>query len=694
MVLAVREVEDASREQSGAVDVVVTTDGTAEGELVASALRARGLDVIESSLNAVEARALVDVPAVIIFDADEPGAPDAVMRVAAMPSVDAMFLLFSSNPAELVQAGEVAKVFLRPIDIDAVLAEIVLNSAPPSRVPSLPSMMPGAGSVRPTAPPELRDSDVPRIPTPASFESGELTGDDPMIGGRRLHLYPSPELARLLAVAEERANTPHAQSASFAETPLPSPVDPEVLALLDEPIDADDGGTGSGWGHAETPQSIRGTPLSVRRPAEATGPIPETNPGISQVDEVPRDGPDTQYADGPSLGEVFTSRVPELVVPLAPRVEVIAVPPRDAPKLVAAQNIPEPRVPRPAPRADEVWDEGGAVTALASAIANRASGSVLLGSNTGQRRVVLRDGDIVTAASSHDAETLLAFLAERGEIARETAARMAGKLPPSGRHAGAALIAHGHLGQDDLWPVLRAHAEWIIGRAMIEPRGTFNFEDELPARLAAEPGVFGGATGAEVFVELVRRVIPPAVALERMGGDAAKITEGARAALLGECALAEDVADLVRAAGGWSVGEVLAASDPELVSVLHALAELGVINVVRPAEGPPGPGSKGPDPIDEEALRERVAARRALVEEGDYFALLGVPRSATGYEIRRAYVDLRRAFEPARLLTGKTADLFDDLRLILEVVDEAYDILREDRRRERYRRAIEAGPPG
>src|SRR6185312_14263080 len=104
-------------------------------------------------------------------------------------------------------------------------------------------------------------------------------------------------------------------------------------------------------------------------------------------------------------------------------------------------------------------------------------------------------------------------------------------------------------------------------------------------------------------------------------------------------------------------------------------------------------GAAAFDPLDEEAVRQRVRARLALVEEGDYFALLGIARAATGYEIRRAYLELRRAFEPTRVLTAATADLAADVRLVIEVLDEAYEILREPNRRERYRRAIEAGPP-
>ena len=42
--------------------------------------------------------------------------------------------------------------------------------------------------------------------------------------------------------------------------------------------------------------------------------------------------------------------------------------------------------------------------------------------------------------------------------------------------------------------------------------------------------------------------------------------------------------------------------------------------------------------------RERVRARWQLVTEADYFALLGVRRDATAFEIRRAYQSARRDF--------------------------------------------------
>lgn len=704
------------------VDVVVTTDATAEGELVASALRARGFLVIEARLGAVEARALVEVPTVVLFDGDEEGAADAIMRVAAMPSVDAALVVFATEPEHLGQAAEVARVFERPVDIDAVLAEVVLSASPPSRAPAAPSMPPGSGSVRPSAPPELRDSDVPRIPTPGTLAGLEGSlGDEDDLPRARLHLAPSPELARLLAAAEERASRePTGAPSTLGQANGSGPVGADVLALLDEPLDADDAeyGTGAGGSAANTPSSAVGTALALRsRPGTTGGGQPATNPGISRVEATPRDGGangslasrDSSVAREQAHLEAEPPSEPAaaLAVPSPPPTKGRALPysaPQTTPVAVppAARGvvIPPPlgaSSPRPAVErgafGPEVWAEGGAVGALGRAIAARTTGALTLQSNGRVRHVVLRDGDVVTAASEVDAESLATFLVERGDLARETAARLRGRLPPSGRHAGAALVAHGHLAQDDLWPVLRAHAEWITARALVEPTGTTHFEDEPPARLRAEPSVFGGGTGAEVLVEIVRRAIPPEVALARLGGEGARLAEGAQMSLLAECALTEDGSDLVRAAAGWTVGEVLSASDPEWASVLYALVALGVIEVLAAVGGAEPRDEAGPDPLDEEAFRGRVRARLALVEEGDYFALLGVPRSATSYDIRRAYVELRRAYEPGRVLTASTADLHGDLRLVLEVLDEAYDILRDAHRRERYRRAIEGPPP-
>ncbi|MBX3221931.1 MAG: hypothetical protein KF795_15550 [Labilithrix sp.] len=334
---------------------------------------------------------------------------------------------------------------------------------------------------------------------------------------------------------------------------------------------------------------------------------------------------------------------------------------------------------------------------LAEAIARRLSGAICYEHDRVVRRLVVREGDLVTAASGADRESLVCFLGARGELPRDEVERLAGKVPPYGRHAGAALVAHGWLGQDQLWSALRAHAEWIATSVLRLAGGTAQLETEPPGRLRSEPSVFAAATGAEIFVELVRRAVAPEEAIEALGGEASRIGDGPAQSLLTECALPPAELELVSRARGGTLGDLLARSpDPDIASVVHGLALLGVLDVLPAAE----PSRASPvnvldaeaAALDEEALRARIRARLELVDEGDYFSLLGVSRDATSYEVRRAFVELRRAFEPTRILSPRLHDLEGDVRKIVVVLEEAYEILRDVTRRERYRRAIDARP--
>jgi hypothetical protein len=342
----------------------------------------------------------------------------------------------------------------------------------------------------------------------------------------------------------------------------------------------------------------------------------------------------------------------------------------------------------------ETLRAGTSIRILAQAIVCRWSGSIAFEVDQGIRRVVFRGGDFVTAASGVHAESLVAFLVARGDLPRDIA-REAHKLPPSGRHAGAALVARGNLAQDQLWEVIRAHAEWIIGQTVNIAAGSAVLETELPGRLKDEPSVFGGATGAEVLIDTLRRIVDPEVAAQSLGGWDVHLAPGAKAALMNECALATEEAELVAHPEGHTLRELVSqVGDLSFASAVQALVELGVLQVgINTREEAPDPDlERAIRSVDVHALRERIVSRRSLVEEGDYFALLGLPRSATGYDIRRAYTKLRRDLDPSRALTAGTADLEEDLDEILVVLDEAYEILRDQVRRERYRRAIEATP--
>jgi hypothetical protein len=186
-------------------------------------------------------------------------------------------------------------------------------------------------------------------------------------------------------------------------------------------------------------------------------------------------------------------------------------------------------------------------------------------------------------------------------------------------------------------------------------------------------------------------VLSPEVAIRRLGGRDARLNDGSAKHLLSECTLGDATVSLIQEARGLTVGELFERSDtPDLAAELYGLCELNVVEVLKLGRASRTEPPAKADSLDEAALRERIRARRALVEEGDYFAILGISRLATSYDVKRAYVRLRRQFDPNRMLTAGTAELRDDVDLIVQVLEEAYDVLRDELRRERYRRALEA----
>ena len=735
---------------------VFVSDPSAEAERMSQALRGAGYVVIDVPLSMLIARVAVQRPRVILVDADAEGALEAVGRVhevADLEEIDVLFLGRKNETGEGLSAHEDALsregsgFFARPVDVDGLLRKIELltggPSRPPTRLSSSPpsrpsSRAPASGGVVSLPPASMRSPEIRPVarntPPPPARTVLPTLGPPTLGGSSSVELAPpsirkatsvqaplSGELEALLVEAEQRIGGQFSQ-----DSMLPSPEEEieavlpaDVLASLDEPIDDDEDDaildpnlaaihrghtTGAGQGRGTTgAETGAGTPPVPRagssRPNAAEQPSvpPKTHGGthagastgasttgaVMNRTQARAMGPaDFAARDASLLPSQAPS--PERRTPSPPPVIVAAIE-RPAPVVVANDAVALPSVlgPTDAPRV------------LAEAIAARETGVVAFQSSAGVRRVVLREGDVVTAASSLEEESLLPFLAARGELPRDRVAQLAGKVPAAGRHAGAALVAHGYMRQDQLWTVLRAHAEWVLGRVIAQESGTAGIEIDPPGRLKSEPSVFGGATGAEVFVEAVRRQLAPSEAVLRLGGEGSRIVDGPNARIASECALGAAETEWLSRTRGQTIGDALAtAGDPDFAAVLYALVALGVCETIRALGAPPvrDVGAPTADPLDEEAIRARVRARLQIVDEGDYFAVLGVPRDATSYEVKRAFLELRRTFEPSKLLTPGLGDLVEDVRKIAVVLDEAYEILRDAGRRERYRRAIDASP--
>jgi hypothetical protein len=94
---------------------------------------------------------------------------------------------------------------------------------------------------------------------------------------------------------------------------------------------------------------------------------------------------------------------------------------------------------------------------------------------------------------------------------------------------------------------------------------------------------------------------------------------------------------------------------------------------------------------DRRAVDERRAvllARYALVEEGDYFEVLGVSRDATDAEVQHAHDQIARELAPDAIEPALARELGAKLDAIREVVGEALRVLVDKRLRPRYQNRL------
>jgi hypothetical protein len=636
--------------------IIVIADQSVTGSSLEKELKSKGFAVVGDVAPRLLANQMVPGHAhLVIIDADAAGTTEALTRVHSIAGSRVIVIALGRPSAAI--AHHVIASFLRPVQLSKVV----------ERVEALMS------ELRYQQPPRSERISEPKI---ATIDVEKIILEVESNPNERVEkgLPPDEELkallpAHLLAHLEEAIDVDSAQS-----VPNPPSSPPTITPPARSPSTNPAAETRS-----DSAPASEGTGARVYPPSRAfASDLPEqTSFAITPVESV-------EYGDPPVHDTPTAGRAQELT-------------PSPVAKSEQPKDVLSEIEPAPVASIRQVLSEPEDVLELlADSILQRKSGVLRFEDARGVRRVVLSEGDILTVASAVEGESLMAYLLSKREISDE-ASRLEGRIPPFGRRAAAALVAHGYLSQNRLHDVLEFHASWLLTRVLYMTLGAVRFEVEPPARLRDEPSAFGGAAGPAVFVDVVRRCVSPRHAVERLGGGDARLLAGARPDIQVECGLSPQELEFAGRVVGQSVAmlQEKTADDESALTMIYALVLLSVFAVSEGVQAPNGKRAMSDvsDPlldakIDESAIRSAIAARRSLVDDGDYFLVLGVDPNATGYEIRRAYLELRRAFDSKTLMRPSLLDLRDDLRLILQVIDEAYDVLKDPTRRDRYRRAI------
>ena len=102
------------------------------------------------------------------------------------------------------------------------------------------------------------------------------------------------------------------------------------------------------------------------------------------------------------------------------------------------------------------------------------------------------------------------------------------------------------------------------------------------------------------------------------------------------------------------------------------------------AAAPPAPSPAPGAASAERQLRDALLAVAPRAKERDLFARLGIPETAGREDAKKAFLALARQFHPDRFASPSLADLQDVVKDFFSAVNEAYEVLSDDRKRAEY----------
>lgn len=320
------------------------------------------------------------------------------------------------------------------------------------------------------------------------------------------------------------------------------------------------------------------------------------------------------------------------------------------------------------------------------------TGRVVMRRDEEEKRIEFDKGSVIFASSGTSGDRMGQLLVREGKINEEQLLHCRQLASSSGRRMGEILVDLGYLKPRELLPAVRQHLEDIFYSVFAWTAGSY---DAMPEQAIEERIRLSRHPAALIMEGIGRKYDAPR--LEACFGDGKTVVlvqqDQTLAAVTGATELsASENKAIGLFDGGHTVADIASscALEPLRVAQLaHALVCLGVAEIVESSADDGAERQKARAHLfgetDLEIDRKRVLAKYMLVQEADYFQLLGVRHDASGFEIRRAYEASQRYFCAESFPLEIQEELATVLQEITEVIDEAFLVLSDDRVRNSYR---------
>lgn len=375
----------------------------------------------------------------------------------------------------------------------------------------------------------------------------------------------------------------------------------------------------------------------------------------------------------------------------------------------------------------------------------KKSGVLLVWRNDQHKSIFINDGDIIFAASKYRDDWLGEFLLKAGRISfnqYEVAAEVTGKTQ---KRFGTVLVEQGALTAKDLFSAVTSQVKDIILSLFTWLDGEYRFEEgPLPTQeiitLKMSTGnlILDGIRRINDFVRL-RNELPPLGTVLQMTTDPLVLFQ--------DIDLKDSERKLlVQIDGKNTIHEIFAASELPAFETLKLLAfflsiGLAEVVVIHPGEKPavptapehareprteapsspsprlheavkPGPGLEeqllkeikqeqqeavvegreqlftpeqtSPDAQESQKTKQKIRQAYESLRHQDFYQVLGLEKTATRDQIKRAYFHLAKEYHPDRHFQAGLEELTPQLEALFRGIKEAYDTLLMERKRQEY----------
>jgi curved DNA-binding protein CbpA len=323
------------------------------------------------------------------------------------------------------------------------------------------------------------------------------------------------------------------------------------------------------------------------------------------------------------------------------------------------------------------------------------TGILSVTSGTAEKRIYIKNGDLIFAGSNQNEDRLGDILLREGLITQEHFDLSSKLIPTTGKRQGAILVEMGAVTPKQLFDGVKRQVTEIILSLFSFENGEFIFQERLlpteeviTLKLSAGNLIYQGVKRL-TCIEQVREYLdlPPETALA-FSEDPLNLYQ--------DISFDEDDKRIISFIDGRRpLKDIISLSglyEPKVRRSLSALLSTTVIEVMagKEVEITVTPEDVISKPADEPGIVEEIGKMFHQFRGLTYYALLGVEEYASGAEIRSAFYRLAKEYHPDRhFYLGE--DIKGKLHEIFTHITNAYTVLSSPEKREEYNRSLSQG---